>query len=136
MTDKINAEDVFKAEDFESIRLIIRFKNFTTNTEVKDYTKNSLIEVGEKSLVLEVPEKSCNAKHNVMVKVSRQKKKLEEELLNATGKVAEIENVGEGFLKIKVEFVQVDDESWTNFLSMYSNRQDEIENFLKAARGY
>lgn len=133
MVDKINAEDVFRAEDFESIRLIVYFKDFTTNTIVRDLTKTSIQEVGNKSLVLELPEKSCNTKHNVAIKICNSK---EEELLAITGKVTEVENVGDGFIRVSVDCIQYDEQSWTRFTSLFSDRQSEIDGFLAAARGY
>src|SRR5690242_12428957 len=82
-----DAAEVFKPDDFKSIRLMVEFKNITTGTEVKKNKRASLVEIGNKVLVFELPKNSCNVKHNVMVTISRVETKKEVEVLSVTGKV-------------------------------------------------
>ncbi|MEW6055876.1 MAG: hypothetical protein AB1540_04605 [Bdellovibrionota bacterium] len=134
----VEAEDVFDPKQFQSIRLEIEFKDLTTGTEVRDHGRISLQEISEKTLVLEVPEKSCNARHNVMIKIKQPDKKQKKgaEFFSVTGKVIQLEEAGEASLRVTVEILQFDDKSWNDFQNLFLNRQTEIENFLKAAKGY
>lgn len=134
----INAEDVFNPKDFESIKLIVYFANTTTGTAIKDPGKISLTEIGEKHLTLDLPSKSCNAKHNVTVDIKRfdKQQKKEIEIVKATGKVHSFQDVGDDRARVVIECVQFDEKSWADLLAFYSNRQQEIEAFFKAVKGY
>ncbi|MBI3543713.1 MAG: hypothetical protein HY075_10615 [Deltaproteobacteria bacterium] len=133
----MDASEVFKAEDFKSVRLSITFQNLTTRTEVRDRSRVALIEVADRTILLEIPGKSCQAKHNVLIKIERPKKKAKafELLFDATAKVVGIEDTGDGTDKVLVELVQFDLENWRRFLEVFSSRQDDIEKFLLAAKG-
>lgn len=134
----VEAEDVFNPKDFESLKLIIAFKNLTTRTEVRDKSKCNLQEVGERTLIFEVPAKSCNTNHNVLVEIKKidTKTKKEKELLSVTGKILEIEDVGDDCLRVSVDCMQYDEKSWKELIGFYSSRQAEIEKFFASVRGY
>ena len=144
----IDASNVFKASDFQSIRLKVYFKNNTTHTEANS-DHCTLEEIGDKILVFGIPAKSCNSKHNVMCSIRKIEpgSKNETEIFSFTGKVKEIENsednktIGSNddeieIMRVTIECFQYDEESWRNLEKIFGARQDEINEFLKAARGF
>ncbi len=133
----IKADEVFNASDFESIRLVVHFQNITTRTEVKDKKSAQLIEIGDKWLTLELPSKSCNDRHNVMVDVKRagKGKQKDVDILSVTGKVFSVEDLGDNRMQVVVECVQFEERRWNDLLSLYANRQAEIQKFFAAVKG-
>ncbi|MBI3544459.1 MAG: hypothetical protein HY075_14400 [Deltaproteobacteria bacterium] len=141
----IKADEVFNANDFESIRLHIYFSNTTTRTEIRDPKKNELVEIGDKWLVFELPSKCCAKQHSVLIEITRSSKKSERgpkdkpdkeiDLLSVTGKVHHVQDLGEDRWRVTIECVQFDETEWTSLLNMYSSRQAEIEQFFAAVKG-
>lgn len=137
MDQKTDAGEVFNAKDFESIQLRISFKNLTTRTETKSTDQVSLIEIGDRTLYLELPERSCNVKHSVMVDISQIEKGLKtlKPLLSVTGKISQVEDVGEHLNQVSIHCLQFDEESWKKLVNIYAARQEEINQFLATVRG-
>lgn len=129
---------IFNPEDFHSVKLAVYFKNLTTRTEVKSASTTPLVEIGQKTLVFELPSKSCNTNHSALVEIKKIDHASQKEIsvLSVTGKVKEIEELGEGSMKVIMDCIQYDETSWEALLSLYAKRQDEITNFLKSIRGY
>ncbi len=129
---------IFNPEDFRSVRLTVHFKNLTTRTESKSVSTTPLVEIGNKTLVFELPARSCNEKHSALVEIKKVDHDMQKEIsvLSVTGKVKEIEELGEGSMKVTLDCIQYDEPSWDALLNLYSKRQDEITNFLKSIRGY
>jgi hypothetical protein len=88
--------------------------------------------------VLELPERSCNDQHNVLVVFKRfdKVKKKDKELLSVTGKVLQIQEVGEGKLRVFIECIQYDEKGWQTLLALFNARQEQIQRFLESVRGY
>jgi hypothetical protein len=143
----IDAADVFKATDFQSIRLKVYFINNTTHTEANS-EHCTLEEMGDKILTFGIPAKSCNTKHNVMCSIRKidPGSKHETEIFSFTGKVKAIELLEDvetigieeevEIVRVVIECLQYDEESWKALEKIFSTRQDEINEFLKSARGY
>ncbi|MCC9266208.1 hypothetical protein LOX66_19970, partial [Bacillus velezensis] len=76
--------------------------------------------------------------HSVLVKISRPEKKggkvRYNEVLSVTGKIREVHEVDEGHIKVLVDCIQFDEQSWKDLVSLYSNRQDEINKFLETVK--
>jgi hypothetical protein len=135
----LEASEVFKIEDFKSIVLFIIYKNLATNM-----TYNNGIEMTEFTLdtvTLLLPPKSNNTGQHCLVEIykklpnekSKENKKPD---VHFTGKVLEVEVLETLEIKSKIKLVQYEEKEWLNFLKIYENRQEEIENFFKAVRGY
>lgn len=135
----IEADDVFNPKDFESIRLVIRFKNFTTTTEVDSSKEIELVEVGDRSVILQLPAKSCSIGHNVEIDISKKipKSAKTTQIVSVTGKVVRIEDCedDDDCSLVEITCVQFDEAGWKQFLNLYSARQAEIIAFLNSVRG-
>jgi len=133
----IEADEVFNAADFQSIKLSVQFKNLMTGIDVKNSAEISLMEIGDKALVFEIPARSCNVKHNVMFHIGRSdtKSKKSEPMFSATGKVSDLENLDEGRDRVTVDLVQYEERELADLMALFSSRQEEIENFFAAVRG-
>lgn len=133
----IDAKNIFNPNDFKSITLEVFMKNLTTHTETNDPSLISLVEIGERTLIFEFPARSCNVKHSLFLEI----RKLEpgevksSEICSLTGKVIEAETMSESEMRVVVEAVQVDEESWNRLEKLYSSRQEQITQFLLAVRG-
>lgn len=123
--------------DFESIRVYVKFKNLTTNTEVLEPTRSALVESGPELLVLDLPKASCNAKHNVMVEVYyKESAKANAKLaFSATGKVRSIQKEEDERLRTEIDLIQFDEEGWKRFMKIFEQRQEDILNFFQQVKG-
>lgn len=138
MNHEIDAKDVFRLEDFQSITLIIRLQNFTTKTEVVDRAAITLVEVGDHCLIFDMPTTACNIKHSVMISIMKllPGAAKPEPLLNLTGKIAEVNlDDYETRMRATVELVQYDDQSLDELIALFTQRQQEINAFMAAAKG-
>jgi hypothetical protein len=138
MGQEIDAKDVFRLEDFQSIQLSVQFQNLTTKTEIREPNSISLVEVLERSLVFEMPATSCNVKHSVLASIKKKlpgRERKFEPLLNFTGKVATVEPQDNQLIRVTIDCVQFDEASWNDLLQLFSTRQKEIEGFFAAAKG-
>lgn len=133
----INAEDVFNPKDFQSISLQITMKNLTTQTEIKDPGVISLVELGDKKITVEFPAKSCNIKHNVFLDIKKKDSQTEyyDDLCSLTGKVVEAEAMEPSELRAVIDVIQVDELSWKKLQEIFTSRQEQITEFLRAVRG-
>jgi hypothetical protein len=134
----VEAEDVFKAADFRSMKFVVTFQNITTRTEILDSPTIGIIETADKSITLEMPKKTCNIKHSVMIlikKVDYEANKLAE-VFGATGRVLGTENVSEEFDKVTIALIQFEEKSWNDFRGLMSSRQEEINRFFASVKGY
>jgi hypothetical protein len=95
-----------------------------------------LVEVYDRGMTLEIPEKSCAKNHNLMLDMKIILPKGKKEIhFPATVSVIDIESTGEGTDTVVVKLLQYEEKEWQEFLNGYSSRQDEINEFLKAAKG-
>ena len=83
------------------------------------------------------PAKSCNDRHNVMVDISRAGigKQKDVPILSVTGKVYSVEDLGDNRMQVVVECIQFEERRWNDLLSLYSNRQAEIQKFFASVKG-
>lgn len=135
-------------EDFESIQIHLSFFNVTTKTEVaegKRYlgdqlqkdsgAKIDLVEFREDGMVLEVPARSGAVGHQLKITLNTEGAK---ENLDVTFivTVTAVEKMSPTRDQYEVKFNEYDPKIWKELQAIYSVRQNEIENFLKAAKGY
>ena len=144
----MKATEVYRPEDFQSFKFQVQFSNVTTRTEV-DQSKARLLEIGEAGVTLELPARTCNVRHLVMIKVVRPKARDANAraaakpgrqsdfhlLFDATGKVRSAGEANDGLLRVEIDFVQFDSGKWREFLGIFQTRQEEIDTFLKDAKG-
>ena len=126
-----------KISDFNSIQCFIKLQNLTTRTTVKELPKSIIAEFGERELVVEIPARSCAQGHNLMgdieiVPVGPERKW--QFVFTATVKM--IEGHGNPVERVTLSLVQFPEAEWERLQKVFNSRQDEIEDFLKSARGY
>lgn len=136
-TDTPVDDDMIRLSDFVSTEVTIEIKNNTTNTEVKHSELVQLLELLEKGMVLSLPARSCSKGHNLTLKVRAVTPDQKVYKFESTARVEEVEpHDGYDTARIAISFLQFDESLWQNFQQSFGSRQAEIENFLKAARGY
>jgi hypothetical protein len=99
-------------------------------------TELELLEILDRGVVLALPMRSCAHGHNLMIRfhaVTPDKKNFD---FLSTAKVEKIEPLNDSQQdRITLSFLQYDESGWEKFCDGFSNRQREIEEFLKAAKG-
>ena len=148
----MSTDDLINPKDFNSVELKISLMNTTTQTEVRDGYKMfgiqgvqgkpertdiliQMIEILEDGFKLQIPSKICSKGHNTLIWV---------ETLNHTpelkfecsGKVVEVKKADSSADEIEIKILQINDDQWKAFQSLFNRRQKEIEEFLKSVRGY
>ena len=130
-------EDLIRVSDFSSARVAITLKNTTTHTTAKEDPPISIAEFLDRGLILEVPARTCSKGHAILLEMTVTLPNGEEFEFSSTSKVENHEPIAEtGTDRITVSLVQFDEIGWKQLQDAFRSRQDEIENFLKAARGY
>jgi hypothetical protein len=134
---EINSENDSNFDSaFQAITVEITLTNTTTRTTVKESTTIKLVEIAEQGIALEVPPRTCAQGHNLLFELKLVKPGATKPFaLKATGKVSEVESL-DGADRADVVLIQFDEKEWEQVLSAFMSRQSEIEEFLKAARGY
>lgn len=128
--DQGDENDFFNPADFESIELNIRFKNLTTEKTIPATHKVSVIEVGDQSLTLSLPSKCCAVDNHSFIEIYRK----DNEILRSTAKVKVISETDPDTWAVTVELIQFDKKSWSEFVSLFSERQEEIAQFFERGR--
>lgn len=132
MTDTL----FFDPKQFKSLKLKIRFKNLVSQTELPDGSAH-LIQIGDKSLTFETPIRTCAQGHNIMVTIfeTELNPTPENPIFVATGKVRAIDLLDDHQSQsTQLDLIQYEEEDWNKLESLYSQRQNEILEFMKAAR--
>ncbi|OFZ79420.1 MAG: hypothetical protein A2583_02950 [Bdellovibrionales bacterium RIFOXYD1_FULL_53_11] len=139
--DNKTYEPLINPDDFNSIQTTISIMNVTTRMEIKpkkfgpEEIGIKLIEFMGMELVFEIPANSCAPGHNVLIHIEAtgpDKKKVQ---FNTTAKVTELEDPGDNRHTIKVSLLQYDEMSYNDFNSLFSSRQQEIEEFFNGVKG-
>jgi hypothetical protein len=86
---------------------------------------------------MELPEASCNIGHQVYLEVYNITKGVDSShpILQATGKVKEVEGLPEEKLRVTVDLVQFEEKNWLSLIELFSKRQREILRFLEQVKG-
>ncbi len=136
MADAPDSNDGSFNSAFQSISVEIALTNTTTRTSTKQGSQVKLIEIGDQAIALEVPPKTCAKGHNLLFVLRLWRPGATKPFaMTATGKVEEVQAL-EGADRADIILVQFDEAEWKQVLTAFTSRQDEIEEFLKAARGY
>lgn len=134
-----NADEItglFNEGVFNSIEVIISIMNATTRTEFKKQPVTSLLEITEEGLVLEAPSKCCASKHSLLLTIKGSAPGGESIQFTVTARVNTIESTQDGMERLELSLIQVHEDDWDKFKKLFSARQDEINDFLKASRGF
>ncbi|OFZ78416.1 MAG: hypothetical protein A3K03_06020 [Bdellovibrionales bacterium RIFOXYD1_FULL_44_7] len=148
-------EEIIRSDDFKSIEMNISIVNTTTKTQIKNgmriygQTQESvdedlsikLIEFQEREMVLEAPANACAEGHNLIVNIVASAPSTAENNggiieFSATAKVRLVEMPSKTRHSVTVTLIQYDESSYKSFCSLFSNRQQEIEAFFNAVKGF
>jgi hypothetical protein len=122
--------------DFKSLVIEISLTNTTTQTEFQGEAPTRLVELADQGAVLEVPSRCCAKGHYVIVDFRIVKANKSVFQFASTAKVDDHKALGDGVDRIAVTLSQFDIESWKQFRGTFSLRQEQINQFMKAARGW
>ena len=134
--DLAELDALVKASDFVSMQTRIGITNNTAKTELLGDDHVKLIEFSEDTLTLEVPKNVGSQGHNLTLNITVYDGSQSPLLLVCTGKIEAFEALENKIGKIVVRFIQYDVDAWRKFINTFSSRQDDIETFFRAARGY
>ncbi len=139
---------VIKNEDFESIVIHLSFLNMTTKTEVsegKRYIGDQLqsdqgaqiylVEFREDGMVIEVPARSGAVGHQLNMKIWTEGPAPHLEI-SFVVTVDAVERMSPSRDQFEVTFNEYDSRAWKALQQIFENRQNEINDFLRAAKGY
>lgn len=127
---------LFGSQHFETLETTIEFTNATTKMPVKNNPKPEITEFIDQGLLVEMAQKSCSEGHTLIMNLEiKIPKKVDKVVFTGTAKVIGVEHEKDTD-RIALEFVQYDEVLWEKVMATFNSRQDEIENFLKSARGY
>lgn len=128
--------NLFDANDFKSFKLKITFKNLVSNTEIPSETLQ-LVQLGDKGLTLETPLRACARGHSVIISIYETELSSTPEiaLLSATAKVREVDTSDDSKTQIvSLDLIQFEEENWNKLEALFSQRQNEILEFMKASK--
>lgn len=131
------AEDYFDPLRFQAMFERIRTEIAIENTTAKTHRAPegiALLEIHDREIVLEVPLRTCSVGHNLLLHFNVNGGGLKNFNFDITAKVIEL-NTESGVDRICVSFVQFNEVSWNEYQALFANRQEDILNFLKAAKG-
>jgi hypothetical protein len=147
----VTSEDLLiDPNDFKSIQLNVSLHNVTTKTRIEDgkrvfdQMKTSkaeeglhieLIEILDGFLTLETPPKIGAQGHLLELRISTENRNPQISV-EVQGEIHLMETLPDGRLQIVVQLVNPKDASWLSLVALFSQRQEEIENFFAAVKGY
>ena len=131
------ANSFFNPNLYKPTKITFNIKNTTTNTSVKDASLVEIIEIMDRGLTLQLPSRTCARGHNLMIEMTLEPPGKSPFIFRFTAKVDEVETLAfSGGEKGTLSLVQFDEVEWAKLCKSFDSKQTEIENYLKAARGY
>ena len=139
-----NPEDIFNPIQFKSISVTFKkVQNLTTRTCVAKPETVNILEFDAHSLLIEILE-NCGAKgHSIMIDLEYTvphgapgNNTVETHIFSATAQIISKEPCDDGSFRFGLQMVQYEEKSWQTFLDSFQGRQESINEFLKATRGY
>lgn len=147
--------DLFNPEHFSSVQLTVALTNTTTQTEIRDGKRffngvQSLptmrdgnrenfevfvAEFTEEGFVFETPRNTCAKGHNVLCVITATVPSGESCGFEFSGKVKDVVPLDGESDSVDVKMVQYEEKQWLALQELYSQRQNEIEDFFKAVKG-
>lgn len=131
-----HSEELIRLSDFSSMHIEVQLQNNTTHMPIRSEPPVVLLELQERGMVLEIPSKSCSQGHNLMVEMRATTPDRAVYTFTSTARVNELENYPDGTDRVTLALLQFDEDVWESFCKSFSSRQDEIEQFFRAAKGY
>ena len=129
-------EGLLSSDSFESIEVKLSILNSTTRMEFKTDPAPKFTEITDGGMVLEAAQRSCAEGHSLLVEAKATAPGGKSASINATVRVDSVEASKAGTERITVSLVQFGEDQWQQFRAIFSSRQDDINRFLAAARGY
>jgi hypothetical protein len=130
-----NDNDLFDPKDFESIKILIVFRNLTTDQNLleKDFDKVSIVEFGDRSISVSLPDYLCGMDNHMLFTVYRvEREQPPHEVFQSTAKIIELQETDQKkILRAALSLIQFDTKSWEEFQQLFMKRQKEIEAFFE-----
>ena len=140
-----SASELIEFDDFQSVELQIAVENMTSHTKIADGTSKGprvdLVELAERGFTVNLPRASCASGHNLMIEIAVIQPPSKRMKFSATTKVELVEKNSEVKgnkepERVELSLIQFEEEAWERLKTLFTSRQNEIEDFFKAARGY
>lgn len=120
---------------FQSMRLEIKIENAATRMPLKNPRAVKLIDFGDSHITLEVPSRSFAPGHLVFVDVRVFHPSVKVDPLKVEGKIGSLDSVDPTTDLITVNLTQYPTDRWGRVIELYTQRQNEIMEFLMQAKG-
>lgn len=134
--------DIINPGDFVSFSVTITGKNLSSGTAFKSAPPASIVEFQERQCVLELPHRSCAPGHHLLLAIKVVHTNENDPLLkfDMTVNVDDLETLetGEGDRvdRVIVTLLQFNESEWAQYIDLFTHRQNNINDFLRAAKGY
>lgn len=128
--------DLIRVSDFTSTKIEAKLQNNTTGMPIRSEPPTRVLEIQDRGIVFEIPSKSCARGHSLTIEIKATTPDETQYRFTSTARVEELESLKDGTDRVNVVFLQFDEKIWDEFCKSFNSRQDEIERFFRAARGY
>lgn len=128
-----------KLDDLTENSYSVVMENTTTRTQYGPSANIKLAEIQEKGLVLRVPTQSCSKGHSLHILITRTQTPRNPQRpvqLEITAKVVDEEcEERSPFKLVSLQFYQIHEAQWLNFIKNLLDRQKSINNLVKGIQG-
>lgn len=128
--------------DFVSYTWSTRLRNMTSGTEVGSNPVGvpgdenvELLEISQDKLKISLPANSCSAGHLLILNITLKRPGTEPIEAEIDAIVLGKKNIDAGQDKALLELRNPENDGWRYVLAVFQRRQDEIDDFLRNARG-
>ncbi len=147
----MGTKKILNHNDFLSAKIHINLRNLVSQTVVASNVKTignflindssdenlvQLLEILPKGAILSVPSYTCAQGHQLEIEITVSNLAQQPYSVKLQGKVQEAESTSNGQNRIKVEFKTYSEEKWLGFCQLFSNKQEDIMDYIKKIRGY
>lgn len=139
MNDDSFENDPFDPRHLYPIGLTIDLENLTSKMKMPAPNGATVHEILSTGIIINVPNGCCATGHAVFVAMHatvRRKEGSDTYTFESPGTVRAIEKLDDGGIRVTLDLRQVNSSSWSSFLNIFSQRQNEITDFIKGAKGY
>ncbi len=133
------SESDFLSRDFKSLEIRLALTNTTTQVPFReDQPAPSLIEFQDSAIWVEAVSRGGARGHHVLVQLEVWRGDRRLFTFEATGRIDAVEATqGQRAMeRVLVTLLQYEESEWEKFRALFAKRQEQVLDFLKAARGW
>lgn len=139
MAPKSNENDLVISSDFSSVKISIGLTVTAKRPGVRPLVGKDeprMIEVRDDGVTLDLPADFCQAGDRLLFQVSATTPEGKKGSFSSPAQVVSIEAAEGERVAASIQYLLASGGAWATFRELLDSRQNEIEEFLRAARGY